>query len=142
VISADIEYYLCIVLNDYAKLVEDAGWPHLSTVRSKSEGLWSQLQVRVENCFHARGITAEMSETTKTKKNIEYVAPRVDVVKNFAHQVCQGLGDEFADPEIERGFADFLIVMSRILANNLNRDPEFLAKLTSESSDRKPSELE
>jgi hypothetical protein len=52
-----------------------------------------------------------------------------------------GLGDEFADPEIERGFAAFLIVMSRILANNLNRDPEFMAKLTF-ARNRKPNELE
>jgi hypothetical protein len=89
-----------------------------------------------------RGITAEMSETPKTKQNVEYVAPPADVLKNFAHQVCQGLGGEYADPEVERGFADFLILISRILANNLNRDPEFMAKLTSESRGRKPNELE
>ena len=82
-----------------------------------------------------------MSETPKMKKKVEYVAPPADVLRNFAHQVCQSLGGEFADREIERGFADFLIVMSRILANNLNRDPEFMAKLTSESRDRKPNEL-
>jgi hypothetical protein len=83
-----------------------------------------------------------MSETTKMKKIVEYLAPPADVLRNFAHQACQGLGGEYADPEVERGFTDFLIVMSRILANNLNHDPEFLAKLTSESSDRKPNELE
>ena len=82
-----------------------------------------------------------MSETPKMKKNVEYVAPPADVLRNFAHQACQGLGGEFADREIERGFADFLIVMSRILANNLNRDPEFMAKWTS-ARDRKPDELE
>ena len=83
-----------------------------------------------------------MSDTPKIKRNVEYVAPPADVLEDFAHQVCQRLGDEFADPEIERGFADFLIVMSRILANNLNRDPEFMAKWTSESSDHKPNALE
>ena len=83
-----------------------------------------------------------MSEATKMKKNVEYVAPPADVLRDFAHQVCQSLGDECTDREIERGFADFLILMSRILANNLNRDPEFMAKLRSESRDRKPNELE
>ena len=82
-----------------------------------------------------------MSETSKIKQNIEYVAPPADMLKDFAHQVCQRLGGEFADREIESGFADFLIVMSRILANNLNRDPEFMAKLMSESMGRKPNEL-
>lgn len=82
-----------------------------------------------------------MSETPKIKKKVEYVAPPTNVLRNFAHQVCQSLGDEFANREIERGFADFLILMSRILANNLNRDPEFMAKLMSESRSRKPNEL-
>jgi hypothetical protein len=82
-----------------------------------------------------------MSGTTKMK-NVEYVAPPAHVLKTFAHQVCQSLGDEFADPEIERGFADFLILISRVLANTLNRDPGFLAEMTSESSDHKPNERE
>lgn len=82
------------------------------------------------------------SEITKMKKKVEYVAPPANVLRNFAHQVCQSLGDESADPEIERGFADFLILISRVLANTLNRDPGFLAELTSESGDRKPNELE
>ncbi len=76
------------------------------------------------------------------KMNVEYVAPPADVLRDFAHQACQGLGGEYADPEVERGFADFLILMSRILVKNLNRDPEFMAKLMSESSDRKSNELE
>lgn len=83
-----------------------------------------------------------ISETTKMKKNVEYVAPPAEVLKNYAHQVCQSLGDGFADPEIERGFADFLILISRVLANTLNRDPGLLAEMTSESNDRKPDELE
>jgi hypothetical protein len=89
-----------------------------------------------------RGITAEMSDTPKMKQNVEYVAPPANVVENFAHQACQSLGGEFADPEVERGFANFLIVVSRILANNLNRDPSLLAELMPESSDRKPNGLE
>jgi hypothetical protein len=64
------------------------------------------------------------------------------VLKNFAHQVCQSLGDGFADPEIERGFADLLILISRALANTLNRDPGLLVEMMSEASDRKPDELE
>ena len=83
-----------------------------------------------------------MSETTNMKKKVEYVAPPAHVLKTFAHQVCQRLGDEFADPEIESGFADFLILISRVLAHTLNRDPGFLAELRAETSDRKPNERE
>jgi len=83
-----------------------------------------------------------MSETSKIKQNIEYVAPPADMLKDFAHQVCQRLGGEFVDPEVERGFANFLILISRILAKNLNRDPSLLAELMPDSKDRKPNELE
>lgn len=78
-----------------------------------------------------------MSETPKMKQTIEYVAPPADVLEDFAHQVCQRLGGEFADPEVERGFADFMILISRILAKNLNRDPGLLAELTPETKDCK-----
>lgn len=83
-----------------------------------------------------------MSETPRKRQSVKYVAPPADVLENFAHQVGQGLGGEYADPEVERGFADFLILISRILANNLNRDPSLLAELTSKSRDCKPNELE
>ena len=83
-----------------------------------------------------------MSETPKTKRNVEYVAPPADVLEDFAHQACQGLGGEYADPEVERGFADFLVKISRIFAKNLTRDPSLLTELTSESNERKPNELE
>ena len=82
-----------------------------------------------------------MSETPKTKRNVEYVALPADVLEDFAHQSCQGLGGEYADPEVERGFADFLVLISRILANNLNRDPSLLVELIPESSDCKTNEL-
>ena len=83
-----------------------------------------------------------MSETSKTKRNVEYVAPPAELLEDFAHQACQGLGGEYADPEIERGFADFLILISRILANNLNRDPGLRAELMLESSGCKSNKLE
>ena len=96
----------------------------------------------MENCLQARGSIAELSETPKTKRNIEYVAPPADVLEDFAHQACQGLGGEYADPEVERGFADFLILISRILAKNLTRDPSLLAELIPESRGYKPDELD
>jgi hypothetical protein len=71
-----------------------------------------------------------MSEAPKIKQNVECVVPPADVLENFAHRACQGLGGEFADLEVERGFANFLILISHILANNLNRDPGLLAELT------------
>jgi hypothetical protein len=83
-----------------------------------------------------------MNDTPKIKRNVEYVAPPADVLEDFAHQMCQRLGDEFADPEIERGFANFLIVVSRILAKNLNRDPGLLAELMPEPKDCKLNGLE
>jgi hypothetical protein len=90
----------------------------------------------------AIGSTVRMSETTKMKKNIEYVAPPADVLEDFAHQACQGVGGEYADPEVERGFADFLVLISRILAKNLTRDPSLLAELMPESSGCKSNQLE
>ena len=83
-----------------------------------------------------------MSETPKMKQNVEYVAPPADVLENFALQVCRGLGGKYTDREIERGFADFMILVSRILANNLNRHPRLQAELTPELSDRKLDVLE
>ena len=80
-----------------------------------------------------------MSETPKMKQNVEYVAPPADVLEIFAHQACQGLGGEFADSEVERGFANFLILISRILANTLNCDPSLRAELMPKSSDCKPN---
>jgi hypothetical protein len=81
-----------------------------------------------------------MSETPKIKQNVEYVSLPANVLEDFAHQACQGLGGEYADPEVERGFADFLLLISRILANNLNRDPSLLAELIPESRGGKPNE--
>jgi hypothetical protein len=81
-----------------------------------------------------------MSETQKIKQNVEYVVPPADVLRNFAHQTCQSLGGEYANPEIEKDFADFLILISRILAKNLTRDPSLLAELLPESRGYKPDE--
>jgi hypothetical protein len=83
--------------------------------------------------LEAEGESVEMSETPKMKQNVEYVAPPVYVLENLAHQVCQGLGGKYADRELERGFADFLILVSRILAKNLSRDARIQAELMSES---------
>ncbi len=47
---------------------------------------------------------------------------RVQVpIEHFAHAVCSELGGDDAQPEIERGFANFTKVIARILANDLNR---------------------
>ena len=92
--------------------------------------------------LQAKKSAAEVSETPKKKQNIEYIAPAANVLESFAHQVCQSLGGEYAGREVERDFADFMILVSRILANNLNRDPGLLAELIPESSDCKPNGLE
>jgi hypothetical protein len=50
-----------------------------------------------------------------------YCPPSFDVLEHFAHTVCQEFGAEFADPEVVRGFTDFIGTVARICANNLNR---------------------
>lgn len=83
-----------------------------------------------------------MSETPKTKPKIEYVPPPDDVLEDFAHEVCQPLGGKYTDRDIERGLADFLKVIARILTKNMNRDPEYLAKLMLEANGDKLDILE
>jgi len=43
------------------------------------------------------------------------------VLEHFAFAACQELGSDFDNPEVARGFADFLATVAQIHANNLNR---------------------
>lgn len=52
---------------------------------------------------------------------ITYYPPSSDVLEHFAFSACEELGPEFSEPEIARGFANFLTTVARIQANNLNR---------------------
>lgn len=122
-----------------AGLTEALAFPTLIWVASRAR---PHRQVKMGSFVESKGSVVEMSETPKTKPKIEYVAPPDDVLANFAHQVCQRLGGKHTDREIERGFADFLKVIARILAKNMNRVPEFLAKLMSHADGDKLNALE
>ncbi len=58
---------------------------------------------------------------------VTYAPPESDVLEHFAHDVCHELGGDYANPEVERGLANFMKTIARICANNLNRkqDNEF-----------------
>lgn len=62
-----------------------------------------------------------MSTTSSSTPATTYCPPSHDVLEHFAFSACEELGPEFDDPEVARGFADFLTAVARIKANNLNR---------------------
>jgi hypothetical protein len=51
----------------------------------------------------------------------EYHPPGQDVITHFARTVGEGLGGEYADADVIAGLADFMTVIARILAQELNR---------------------
>lgn len=64
-------------------------------------------------------------ETTPTRRRIEYVPPKPEVIQAFARQVCETLAAEKNDPtylqyEIMYGLAQFLELVARVLAKHLN----------------------
>ncbi len=68
---------------------------------------------------------------SEAKSNVVYCPPSPDVLEHFVHEVCRGLGGDYADRDTERGFADFMKVVARTTANNLNRkqDNEFDSRI-------------
>ncbi len=52
---------------------------------------------------------------------IEYRPPAQDVITHFAQAVGEGLGGDYADADVISGLADFMTVIARILAQDLNR---------------------
>ena len=56
-----------------------------------------------------------------TNRPIEYIPPSHEVLEHFTHDVCRGLGDDYADPEIRLGFTNFMRVITRVYANHLNQ---------------------
>lgn len=57
-------------------------------------------------------------------RRIEYYSTPDEIVERYAHEVCTTLAiqdDAYTHPEIKHGFATFLKVVSRALANSLNR---------------------
>lgn len=51
----------------------------------------------------------------------KYYPPTHEVLVHFAQQVGHELGEGFTEDEIVQGLADFMSVIARTLANNLNR---------------------
>lgn len=54
-------------------------------------------------------------------RNVEYQPPSPDLLEHFAREVCLGLGPDYCQREVVEGFASFMKVISRALANSLNR---------------------
>jgi hypothetical protein len=52
---------------------------------------------------------------------VEYHPPAQDVITHFAQAVGEELGGEYANTDVISGLADFLTVIARILAADLNR---------------------
>jgi hypothetical protein len=50
-----------------------------------------------------------------------YYPPSHDVLVHFAQAVGQDLGGEYAEPVVVSGLADFMGVVARVLASDLNR---------------------
>jgi hypothetical protein len=50
----------------------------------------------------------------------KYYPPTHEVLVHFARSVGDQMGEDFADPEIVQGLADFMTVIARALANHLN----------------------
>ncbi len=50
-----------------------------------------------------------------------YYPPSYDVLMHFARAVGDELGDEYADPCIVQGLADFMGTVAQMLAHDLNR---------------------
>jgi len=56
-----------------------------------------------------------------SRRTIRYVPPSPEVIDHFAQTVGRSLGAEYATPEVVLGLADFMTVVARVLANDLNR---------------------
>lgn len=72
-----------------------------------------------------------MSSTSDSPQAITYYPPSTEVLEHFAFSACEELGPEFDNPEVARGFADFLTTIARIQAKNLNRkaNSEFASRI-------------
>jgi hypothetical protein len=62
-----------------------------------------------------------LNNTSDSPPAVTYCPPSHDVLEHFAFAACQELGSDFDNPEVARGFADFLATVAQIHANNLNR---------------------
>ena len=57
-------------------------------------------------------------------RRVEYYPTPDNVIERYAREVCDAMASEdprFASLEVKYGFSNFLKVVSRALANNLNR---------------------
>jgi hypothetical protein len=63
-----------------------------------------------------------MNEQKKvSNKLIHYEPTSPDVLEHFAREVCQELGGDFATHDTIRGFANFMKIIARATANQLNQ---------------------
>ncbi len=57
-----------------------------------------------------------------SSRDVRYIPPSPEVLEHFAQDVCRELGPNYCDPDIVDGFASFMKVIARALANDLNRE--------------------
>ena len=66
-----------------------------------------------------------MSKSKKTSnKVIHYEPTPPEVVEHFVRNVCEELGEGFNDREMVRGLTNFMKVMVRVKANQLNQQAD------------------
>jgi hypothetical protein len=70
-------------------------------------------------CNHDRNGGRTVTDT----QAVLYSPPPPDVLEHFAYEVCQGLGENFSDPDVVYGLAGFLKVITQAQAKALNRKP-------------------
>ncbi len=56
-----------------------------------------------------------------SSRDVRYIPPSPEVLEHFAHEVCREMGPDYCNPDVVEGFASFMKVISRTLANTLNR---------------------
>jgi len=66
-----------------------------------------------------------MTSDRKPSRQIEYLPPSKETIQAYVlrlcHRLAQERGETFADPEVMRGFAEFLYIVGTIRAKHLNR---------------------
>ncbi len=63
----------------------------------------------------------------KAKRFIEYVPPKPEFIRSYAHEVCELLAERtrdsiFVQPHVVRGLAEFLELAEQVRAKYLNEE--------------------
>lgn len=64
----------------------------------------------------------DTSKAPHSPTRVIYVPPSADHIEIYGQQVCNGLGDEFAEAEVVQGFTQFMKIAVRIMLRHLNEE--------------------